>query len=94
MNVGSIMEMHSIRRNVGPMVVVVNESSKSSPYDDDEKRDEQVKNHLIANEEEIKIPAENAGRNGDSVRNYDILKRNIVYPAHRVVEESHFTPTR
>ena len=35
-------------RNEGPTVVVVNESSKSSSCDDNE---EQVGDHLIANEE-------------------------------------------
>ena len=48
-------------RNEGPMVVVVDESSKSSSCDDGEEREEQVGDHLVANEETIEIPAENDG---------------------------------
>ena len=33
--------------------------SKSSSYDDGEKREEQVRDHLIANEEAIKISVKN-----------------------------------
>ena len=39
----------------------MDESSKSSSCDDSEKYKEQVRDHLVANEEAIKIPAENGG---------------------------------
>jgi hypothetical protein len=42
-------------------MVVMDESSKSSSYDDSEERDEQVRDHLVAIEEAIEIPAENDG---------------------------------
>ena len=44
------------------MVVGMDESSKSSLYDDGEKRKEQVGDDLVANEEAIEIPTEHNGR--------------------------------
>ena len=41
------------------MAVIVDESSKSSYYDDGEEHEKQVKDHLVANEEAIEIRAEN-----------------------------------
>ena len=54
MNVGKTLEM---------CPVVVDKYSKSSLSDDGEERNEQVEDHLVANEETIKIPAENDNRN-------------------------------
>lgn len=51
--------MYFSERNNGPTVVVVDKSSKSSLYDDGEECNEQVKDRLVANEEIIKILAEN-----------------------------------
>lgn len=42
-------------RNGGPMMVVVDKSLKRSSVYDGEELEEQVRNHLVANEEEIKI---------------------------------------
>ena len=53
MSVGRALEMRPIGSN---------ESSKSSSSDDGEERDEQVRDPLVANEEAIKIPAKNDGR--------------------------------
>ena len=49
-------------RNEGPPADIVDKSSKSSSCDDGEERNEQVGDHLVANEETIKIPTENDGR--------------------------------
>ena len=56
------LEIHPSGRNEGPMVVGMDESSKSSLYDDGEKRKEQVGDDLVANEEAIEIPTEHNGR--------------------------------
>ena len=63
MNVGKTLEMCPSRSNEGPTTVVVDKYSKSSLSDDGEERNEQVEDHLVANEETIKIPAENDNRN-------------------------------
>ena len=56
------MDMRPSGRNEGSMVVVVNESYKSSLCDDGEECEDQVEDHLVANEKTIEIPAENDGR--------------------------------
>ena len=61
MSVEKTLEMHPNERNEGLTTVVVNVSSKSSLSDDGDKRDEQVEDHLVVNEETIKISAENDG---------------------------------
>ena len=57
-SVGNALEICQSGRNEGPTVVVMDESSKSSSCHDGE---EQIGNHLVANEEAIKIPAKNDG---------------------------------
>lgn len=54
--------MHPSGKKKGPTVVLVDESCKLSLYNNGEEREEQVGDHLVANEEAIKIPAENDGR--------------------------------
>ena len=54
-NIGDAYKICQSGRNEGLMVVVVNESSKSSSCDDGEELDEQVGDHLVANEEAIKF---------------------------------------
>lgn len=49
-------------RNESLTMVVVDESSKSFLYDEEEEHDEQVRDHLITNEETIKISVDNDGR--------------------------------
>ena len=44
------------------MVVSVKESFKSSSYNDGKEHEEQVRNHLVINEEAIKIFTESDGR--------------------------------
>ena len=55
-------KMCSNGRNEGPLAGVVNESSKSSLCDDNDKCEEQVRDHLVANDEAIEIPAGNDDR--------------------------------
>lgn len=52
------LEMRPNGRNESAMVIVVDKSFKSSLCDDDEERDKQVKDHLVANKEAIEIFAE------------------------------------
>ena len=61
-SVGNALEIRQSGRNEGPTVVVVEEFAKSSSCDDGEERKEQVGDHLIANEEAIKIPVGNDSR--------------------------------
>ena len=44
------------------MAIVVDKSSKSSTCEDGEERKEQVRDHLVANEEAIENPVENDNR--------------------------------
>ena len=53
--VGNALKMCPSGRNEGPMLVVVDESSKSSSCDDGEKCKKQMGDHLVSNEEAIKI---------------------------------------
>lgn len=53
------LEMCPSRKNEGMMMVVVDEFSKSSSWDDGEEPKEQVGDQLIAKAEKIKIHAEN-----------------------------------
>ena len=46
-------------RNEGHTAVIVNKYSKSSSCNDGEEYDEQVEDHVVANDEAIKIPMEN-----------------------------------
>ena len=52
-SVGNALKMRLSGRNEGPMVVVVDESSKSSSCDDGEECEEQVEDHYVANKEVI-----------------------------------------
>ena len=72
-SVGNTLKIRANGRNEGPMAVVVDESSKLSLCDDGEEREEQVGDHLIANEEAIEIPTENYGR-------VEVFKNNGRYP--------------
>ena len=53
MSIGNYLEIHLNERNEGFTVVVVDKSSKSSSFDNGEEREEQVEDHLVANEETI-----------------------------------------
>ena len=55
-SVGNDLEMRLSGRNKGALAVVVEESSKSSSYNDGDEPEEQVGNHLVANEEATQIP--------------------------------------
>ena len=57
-SVENALEICPSGRHEGPTVVVVDVPSKSSSCEDVEEREEQVGDHLIANEEAIKIPAD------------------------------------
>ena len=50
MSAGNDSERRPSGKNKGPMVVVVDESSKSSLCDDGDDREKQVEDHLVANE--------------------------------------------
>ena len=62
MSVGNALEICPSGRNEGPTVVVVDEPSKWSSCEDVEEHEEQVGDHLIANEEAIEFLADNDGR--------------------------------
>lgn len=70
MSVGNALEMRPSGRNQGPTAVVIDESSKSSSCDDGKEWEEQVGEHLVANEKATETRAENVshidkfGRNG------------------------------
>lgn len=51
--------MHLSGRNKGPMVAVVDKPSKLFSYDNGERSEEQVRNHLVANEGAFKLPIGN-----------------------------------
>ena len=57
MSVGNVLDIRPNGRNEGPTAVVVDE-----PYNNDEECEEQVEDHLIANEEAIEILVENDDR--------------------------------
>lgn len=57
--VGNNLEMCSCGRNENPIVVVVYKYFKSFLCDDGEEHNEQVKDHLVANQETTKILAKN-----------------------------------
>ena len=61
-SVENALEIRSSRRNEGPTTFVVDKSFKSSSCDDGKEREEQVRDHLVANEKAIEIPAKNNGR--------------------------------
>ena len=61
MSVGNNSEMRQNGRNKDPMVVIVDEYTKLPSLDDDEERKKEVGDHLVANEEAIKISAKNDG---------------------------------
>ena len=52
----------------------MDESSKSSSCDDGEEHEEQVRDHLVANEETIKIPWRMMAALRDSAKMEDILR--------------------
>jgi hypothetical protein len=51
------LEMYQSGRNKCPTMVVMDKFSKSSSCNNSEKCEEQVRDHLVANEEAIRIPA-------------------------------------
>lgn len=55
-NSGINLEMHPDGRNLGPTVIVEDESSKSSLCNDGEEPKEQVRDHLVANKKITKMP--------------------------------------
>ena len=59
MSIGNALEFCLSERIEGPMAVVVDKSLKSFSCNDGEEHEEQVGDHLIANEVAIKIPMEN-----------------------------------
>ena len=61
MKIENNLKMHESGRNEGLIEVVVDESSKSSLCDDCEKCEEQVEDHLVANENIIEKPTEYDG---------------------------------
>lgn len=75
MSVGNALEMRQSGRNEGRTAVVVDEHSKSTSCDDGDEREDQVKDHLIANEDAIKISAENDDRVGRFGKNGKYHKR-------------------
>jgi hypothetical protein len=60
-------------------VVVVDESSGSSSNNDNEEVDEQVRNHLVANEEAIKFPRRMTAVMTNFVRMDNILRNNDLH---------------
>ena len=60
-SVGNNLEIRLSGRNEGPTTIVIDESSKLSLYNNGDEPEEQVEDHLVANEEAIKIFMENDG---------------------------------
>ena len=67
--------MHPSGRNEGPTALVLDKSSKLPLCNDDNERDEQMKYHLITNEEAIKIYMENDGHDERFGENGQYSKR-------------------
>ena len=61
-SVGNALEMHPSGRNEGRTLVVMNGFSRPTSCNDGEQRNEKMGDHLIANDEAIKIPTENDAR--------------------------------
>jgi hypothetical protein len=57
-SVGNDLKMSLSGRNKGLTVIVVDEFSKSSSYNDGEESEKQVEDHLVANKETIEISTE------------------------------------
>lgn len=54
--------MYHTTRNEGPTIVIVDKSFKSSLSDHGDERDEQVEDHLVANEDAVETLAKNNSR--------------------------------
>ena len=61
-SIRNTLKIHPNEKNEGPIAVIVDKPSRSSSCDDGEEREEQVRDHLIANEEANEIPVENDDR--------------------------------
>ena len=73
-SIGNALEMRPSGRNEGPTMVVVNESSKLSLYDDGEECKEQKIDHLVANEQAKKCLQRTTSKLRDSEMMEDILR--------------------
>lgn len=67
--------MHSSGRNEGPMLVIVDKSSRSSSCNDGEECEEPMGAHLVANKKTIKSIAENDCHVEIFAKNERYLKR-------------------
>lgn len=66
--------MRPSRRNKGPTVVIVNESSKSSSFNEGEECEEQVRDYLVANKETIDKTTWNNGPSKNLAKMEDIVR--------------------
>lgn len=73
-SIGNTLEMHPSGRNESPTTVVVDKSSKIILCDDNEECKEQLRDHLVANEKAIQIPAKNDCCVKDSTKIKDSLR--------------------
>lgn len=83
MSIGKTLEMRPSGSNESLRAVVVDESSKSSSSDDGDEWDEQVGDHLVLNEEAMRISMENDDSNEIFTMNGQYSKKKWRPPRER-----------